>query len=376
MDPATPHAHPEPVAPERVGATLLATIGRMAISVAVPLVAFVILWQGFLFLRDTDAPKGVVVAVAILWGVGGVAGLYLLGNWLIGQLPEHFGSRILPFLFVGPALAILAWYLLLPVARTLVLSFQNRDSTEFVGLANYVTAFTDPAFLEAIRNNLLWLVIGTLFTTGFGLLVAILAEHSILGRLAKILIFMPLAISFVGAGIIWGQVYAAFPPNREQVGLLNGIVTAFSGDPVIWLQNEPWNTLFLIVILIWGQAGFAMVILSAALRGVPDELREAARIDGASETQVYTRIVIPSIRPTIITVATTIAILTLKVFDIIKATTNGNFGTQVIATLQFDEAFRAFDYGTGAALAIILLVAVSPVVWYNLRLFRSREGMR
>lgn len=355
---------------------LTAGAGRIAVSIVVPLVAFIVLWQGFLFLRDSDANKGVIAGVAIIWGVGGVAAIYLIANWLVEKLPSGPKSKVLPFLFVGPALAILAWYLLIPTIRTLVYSFMGPDSDTFVGFDNYVFAFTNSAMLEAIRNNVFWLVIGTGFSTGFGLLVAILAEHSRFGTLAKTLIFLPMAISFVGAGIIWRFVYAAAPAGETQIGLLNGILGAFGMDPQPWVQLQPWNNLFLIVILIWSQAGFAMVILAAALRGVPDELREAARIDGASEVQVYTRIVIPTIRPTIITVSTTIAILTLKIFDIVRTMTNGNFGTDVIATLQFNQMFRFFDYGRGSALAIILVVAVTPVIFYNLRQFARREAFR
>jgi alpha-glucoside transport system permease protein len=351
-------------------------VGRIVVSVAVPIIAFLVLWQGFLFLRDSEAPKGVIAVVAIVWGVGGVAAIYLIANWLIEKLPSAAKGRVLPFLFVGPAVAILAWYLLIPTIRTLVYSFQGPNSENFVGLDNYIFAFTNSGMLEAIRNNVLWLVIGTGFTTFFGLLVAILAEHSRFGTIAKALIFLPMAISFVGSSIIWRLVYAVSPSGTPQIGLLNGILTAFGVNPQPWVQLQPWNNFFLIVILVWSQAGFAMVILSAALRGVPDELREAARIDGASEFQVYTRIVIPTIRPTIITVATTIAILTLKIYDIVRTMTNGNFGTDVIATLQFNQMFRFFDYGKGAALAVILVIAVLPVIWYNLRQFGQRETIR
>ena len=230
--------------------------------------------------------------------------------------------------------------------------------------------------VEAIRNNVFWLVLGTGFSTGAGLLVAILAERATYARVAKILIFLPMAISFVGAGIIWKFVYAYKPEGADQIGFLNGIVTALGFPPQSWLTALPANTFFLILILIWSQTGFAMVILSAALNGVPDELREAARIDGASEVQVYRRVVIPYIRGSIVTVSTTIAILTLKIFDIVVTMTGGNFGTEVIATLQFKQMFQFFDNGRGSALAIILLIAVTPVVWYNLRQFGEQRGFK
>lgn len=355
---------------------LLTSVWQVISTVGVPLIAFIVLWQGFLFLRDTNAPKWVTAGVAIVWGVGGVAALYFIANWLIEKLPSHIRPRVLPFLFVGPAMAILAWYLVLPVFFSLVLSVENATSTAFVGLDNYAFAFSNSTMVEAIRNNVFWLVLGTGFSTGVGLLVAILAERAAFERLAKSLIFMPMAISFVGAGIIWKFVYAFKPEGADQIGLLNGIITAFGIPPQSWLTSLPANTFFLILILIWSQTGFAMVILSAALRGVPDELREAARIDGANEVQVYRRVVIPYIRGSIVTVSTTIAILTLKIFDIVITMTGGNFGTEVIATLQFKQMFQFFDNGRGSALAIILLVAVTPVVWYNLRQFGQQRGFK
>lgn len=353
-----------------------ATLGRVLVSLAVPLVAFIVLWQGFLFLRDSGAEKPVIVIVAIVWGVGGVAGLYWTANWLIEKFPPAWRSRVIPFLFVGPAIAILTWFLLLPTFRSLYLSFFNGTSDTFVGLDNYIFAFTDAGFLTAIRNNLLWLVLGTGLSTGFGLLLAVLIDRVRFQAVAKTLIFLPLVISFVGAGIIWRFVYAFKPEGDTQIGLLNAIVTSVGLPPQGWLTIEPWNTLLLIVILVWAQTGFAMVILSAALKGVPEELLEAARIDGANERQIFTGVVVPSIKGSIITVATTIAILTLKIFDIVKAMTNGQFDTNVIATLQFDQMFRFFDFGRGSALAIILLVGVTPVIWYNLRQFRQRETFK
>ncbi len=349
---------------------VVAGLGQVLVSVAVPVVAFIVLWAGFLFLRDSNAPKLVVVAVAIVWGVGGTAMLYVISNWLVEKLPMTWKNRILPFVFVGPAFAILTFYLLIPAVITFINSFKDATSTNWVGLDNYVYAFTNPDMLTAIRNNVLWLVLGTGFSTGLGLAIAVLAERSRIDRLAKTLVFLPMAISFVGAGIIWRFVYSYQPQGSEQIGLLNAILGVFGVAPQSWLTGEPLNTILLIVILVWGQTGFAMVILAAALKGVPDELLEAGRIDGASEWQIFQRIIFPSIWPTVVTVMTTIAILTLKIYDIVTAMTGGNFGTNVIATIQFKTIF--FDYGLGSALAIILLAAVTPVIWYNLRQFRSR----
>ncbi len=356
-------------APPRGVAQRLATYaGRIAVSIFVPVAAFIVLWAGFLFLRDSGAPKLVIVVVAIVWGIGGVALLYLVANWLVEKLPAAWYTRILPFVFVGPAVAILTFYLLVPAALTTWNSFLNATGQEFVGLDNYAYSFSNPEMVTAIRNNILWLVIGTAFSTGLGLAIAVLVDRSRISRLAKTLIFLPMAISFVGASIIWRFIYSYQPEGQPQIGLLNAILGAFGIAPIPWLTTEPLNTVLLIVILIWGQTGFAMVIISAALRGVPDEMLEAGRIDGATEWQIFRRLIVP----TIVTVATTIAILTLKIYDIVTAMTNGNFNTHVIATLMWKQAFTFFDQGRGSALAVILLLAVTPVIWYNLRQFRGR----
>jgi alpha-glucoside transport system permease protein len=353
---------------------LFAWIGRLGVSLLVPLVTFLVMWRVFLFLRDQSAPRLVVALVAIIWGVGGVATLFVVSNWLVERMGRTWQTRLQPFVFVGPALAILTWYLFLPTLRTLYYSFYDRSSTAFVGFANYIFAFTDKAMLESFRNNLVWLIFATSLSVMFGLLIAMLADRSRFEKLAKIFIFMPMAISFVGAGVIWRFIYYYKPPGEEQIGLLNGIVTAMGGQPQAWLTLEPWNTFFLIAIMVWLQTGFAMVILSAALKGVPEELLEAARLDGATEIQAFFRIIIPYIRGTIITVATTILIATLKIFDIVFVMTNGLFGTEVMASQQYKQMFKFQDFGRGSAVAIVLLVAVIPVMIYNLRQFSEREA--
>jgi len=338
----------------------------------VPVVAFVVLYAGFLFLRDSHAPKLVVVLVAIAWGVGGIGLLFLVSNWVVERLPGAWKGRVLPFVFVGPAIAILAFYLLVPAILTVINSFRDATGANWIGLDNYLYAFTNPDMVTAIRNNVLWLILGTGLSTGLGLAIAVLADRSRLDRVVKTLIFLPMAISFVGAAIIWRFVFSYQPEGQPQIGLLNGILSMFGIAPQSWLTVEPFNTIFIIIILVWGQTGFAMVILAAALKGVPDEMLEAGRIDGATEWQVFQRIIVPTIWPTVVTVATTIAILTLKIFDIVATMTGGNFGTNVIATLQYKQMFTFFDYGRGSSLAVILLVAVTPVMWYNLRQFRAR----
>lgn len=353
---------------------LLAWVGRILISLLVPILTFIVLWRVFIFLRDGNAPRLVIALVAIIWGVGGVAILFVMSNWLVERLGNRWRIMLQPFVFVGPALAILTWYLLLPTLRTVYLSFFNAASTTFVGLRNYIFAFTNAAMLESFRNNLLWLVFGTSLSVIFGLLIAVLADRSRYEKLAKSLIFLPMAISFVGAGVIWKFVYYYKPPGEEQIGLMNAFITFLGGQPQAWLTIRPWNTFFLIAILVWLQTGYAMVLLSAALKGVPEELLEAARIDGATEIQAFFSIIIPYIKGTIITVATTILIATLKIFDIVFVMTNGLFGTEVMASQQYKQMFKFQDFGRGSAVAIVLLIAVTPVMIYNLRSFREREG--
>lgn len=349
-------------------------IGRILVSLIVPVVTFLVMWRVFIFLRDGDAPRLVNVIVAIIWGVAGVGVLFLLSNFIVEQLPGEWTTNLRPFVFVGPALAILSWYLLIPTLRTLYASFFGPDTEAFVGLENYVFAFTNPKMLESFRNNLWWLIIGTSLSVGFGLLIAVLADRSDFETIAKSLIFLPMAISFVGAGVIWRFIYFYKPPSQEQIGLLNAILVGLGGEPNAWLTLRPWNNFFLIIILVWLQTGYAMVLLSAALKGVPEELLEAGRIDGANEVQIFFNILIPYIKGTIITVSTTILILTLKIFDIVFVMTNGNYGTEVMASQQYKQMFKFQDFGKGSAVAIILLIAVIPVMWYNLKQFGEREA--
>ncbi|RME42886.1 MAG: sugar ABC transporter permease [Caldilineae bacterium] len=352
-------------------------VGRILISIFVPAVTFVVLWQGFIFLRDSEAPKWIVAIVAIVWGVGGVALLYLVSNWLIERLSPVWVRRLQPFVFVGPAIAILTWYLALPTVRTFWFSLFNADSTQFVGLQNYVAIFTDRSMFIAFRNNLLWIVFGASLSVVFGLLIAVLADRSRFENIAKSLIFMPMAISMVGAGVIWNFIYEVKQKGDPQIGLLNAIWVAMGGDPQAWTAlNQPWNNLFLIVIVIWLQTGFAMVLFSAAIKGIPAELLEAARVDGANEIQIFFKIMIPYIMGTIITVTTTIVIFTLKIFDVVWVMTGGQFGTHVIATKFYREYFTNRNFGFGSAIAIILLIAVIPVMIYNLKQFSEREAFR
>lgn len=356
-------------------AWLSTTLGRILVSLFVPLVTFVVLWQVFLFLRDAQIPLWITALLAIVWGVGGVLILFSISNYAIEQLPNVWRRRLTPFVFVGPALAILTWYLVLPTLRSLYASFFDASGEGFVGLANYAYAFTSPEMIQSYRNNFLfWLIFGTAFSVSFGLLIAVLADRldPVSELICKTLIFMPMVISGVAASVIWKFIYEFRPPGAPQIGLLNGIISALGGQPQGWLLLQPWNNLMLVAILIWLQTGYAMVILSAAIKGVPADLYEAGRIDGATEFQIFRSITVPSIQGALITVATTTLLGTLKVFDIVQSMTGGNFGTQVIANVQFVQLFRLVENGRAAAIAIVLLVAVLPVMYYNLRQFGNQ----
>jgi len=376
--------------PSRTGAGVLAWLGRVLVAVVIPLVAFAVIYAGFIFLRDSQAPKWLMALVAIVWGVGGVAVLYWVFNGIVERMPAAWTRRLQPFVFVGPAVAILAWYLTFPALRTFWLSLFGRDgppaglnpiaaiqSDAFVGLANYVAIFTQRLLQEAFRNNLMWIIFGSTFSVVFGMLVAVLADRSKFERVAKSLIFLPMAISFVGASVIWNFMYEVKPADATQIGLLNAITVALGGSPHPWdkwVAIAPWNNIFLILIVIWLQTGFAMVLFSAALKGIPEEMLEAARVDGASEVQAFFGISIPYILGTIVTTWTAIIIFTLKIFDVVYVMTGGQFGTHVIATQFYRQSFTARNSGVGASIAIILLITVIPVMIYILRQFREQEG--
>ena len=249
---------------------------------------------------------------------------------------------------------------------------------DFVLFRNYEWAF-DPdnePFWESVRNNILWLLV-PLMSTVFGLLIAVLSDDVRWGTIIKSFIFLPMAISFVGASVIWRFVYYYKGDDIPQIGLLNAIIVALGGEPQAWITLQPANNLFLMVILIWIQTGFAMVLLSAALRGVPEETKEAARIDGANEIRIFFNVIVPQIMSTILVVMTTITITVLKVFDIVLAMTNGQSGTQVLANLMFDQSFRGtIDYGHGAVVSVVLMVAVVPILVWNIRQFQKQEQAR
>ena len=352
---------------------------RVIISILPLLVSLFVLTWGFFFVRDLQltkntVPQLLIVLIAIVWGVGGVVLLFTTANFFVEQLPDVWTHRLQPFIFIGPAVLMLTWALVIPTIRTVIASFFDEASVGFVGLKNFAYVFTNPAMLTVFRNNLLWVVFGTSFTVSAGLLVAVLSDRSRFETAAKAMIFMPMAISFVGAGVIWNFIYAVKPVAAQQIGLLNAIVVGMGGQPQAWTAFfQPWNNFFLIVIVIWLQTGYSMVLFSAAIKGVPTEILEAARVDGATELQVFFRIMIPQIMGTIIAVSTTIVIFTLKIFDVVIVMTGGQYDTSVIATEFYRQYFTYNNNGVGSAIAVVLFIAVIPVMVYNLRQFAQRE---
>jgi len=279
-------------------------------------------------------------------------------------------------LYVGPAVLFLLVYQVYPALQTVYLSFLDRRSQSFVGLENYKYVFTSQTMLRAFKNNLLWLVLFTAGTVGLGLLFAILVDRVRYERLAKSIIFMPMAISFVGAGVVWKFMYAYKPSGAEQIGLLNQIMVVLGLEPKGWLLESPVNNLALIVVGLWIWTGYCMVILSAAYKGIPKELMEAGQVDGANDWQVFRHIIIPEMRPALTMVTTTMLVNVLKIFDIIYVMTNGNFGTEVIANRMFKEMFQFANTGRASAIAVVLFVIIIPIMYANIRQKLKGEGAR
>jgi alpha-glucoside transport system permease protein len=325
--------------------------------------------------------KLLTALAAILTGVGGVTLLYFLLNALAERLPGVWEHRLKPFVFIGPAVLVVGLFLVYPAAQTVLYSFADDTSTAYVGLDNYAELFGDESFRAALFNNALWIIIVPTLSVVIGLLVAVMADKlSARSESAtKSVIFLPMAISFVGAGTIWGFVYDAnLRAGGEQIGLLNAIATMIGFDPVVWLQQSQLaiNDLLLMVIMIWLQAGFAMVLLSAAIKNVPDETLEAARIDGATELQIFFRVVVPQIWATVLVVFTTILIRVMKIFDIVFVMTNGAFDTEVVANVFYKQLFEFGNNGAAAAVVVVLMVAVIPLMVYQVRRLRSEEAGR
>lgn len=326
--------------------------------------------------------------ITITIGVGGCVGYFYFANQFLDRVlfPAkganagrniNRANQIRPWIFMFPALFVLFLYLGYPVVETLRLSLLERvpgGGYQWVGLDNYAQMASEPKFWEAMRNNMFWLIVVPALSTAFGLLAAQLTDRIKWGNLAKSIIFMPMAISFVGASVIWKLVYDGRPIEQEQIGILNAIIVGIGGDPVTFLTIPFWNNFFLMIVLVWVQTGFAMVILSAALRGIPEETIEAAIIDGASPMQIFFKIKVPQIMPTVVVVWTTITLVVLKVFDIVFAMTNGQWETQVLANYMFDKLFRANDWGVGSASAMVIMLLVTPILIWNIH--SARKEMR
>ena len=319
-----------------------------------------------------------ITAAIVVIGVPAVlVGYILLAERLIQALPERRQGRVRPWFWIAPAVAFLVVFLIYPTLNTFVLSFMDGQSRKFVGLDNYLWFIGDRGTLESLRNSVLWVVFMTAGVVGLGLLIAVLVDRVRYEPVAKSVIFLPLAISFVAAGIIWNFMYQYQDPSRPQTGTLNALIGLVGLGPTRFTQEEPLNNFALIFIGIWMWTGFAMVILLAGLKGISQELLEAARVDGASEWQVFRGIILPLLTPTIFVVGTTIIITALKSFDIVFTVTNGNFGTDVIAREMWQQMFTPpGNFGRASAVAIVLLLAIIPFMIINVRRFRDQESIR
>jgi alpha-glucoside transport system permease protein len=320
----------------------------------------------------------IIQATVVIVGVPAVlVGYVAVAERLIGRLPTRHQPRIRPWLWIGPASVLLTVYLVYPTLNTIYLSLFNSDSTKFVGLNNFTFVLASRDMLIAIRDNVFWLVFFTLFTVTFGLLIAVLTDRVAYESAAKALIFLPMALSAVAAGVIWKFMYDFRPPGQPQTGTLNALlVTLPSVQPHAWLIERTLNNGALIFVGVWMTTGFCMVVLSAGLKGIPEEILEAARVDGANEWEVFWDITIPLMSSTIAVVATTTIITALKAFDIVYVMTNGNYDTDVVANRMYKELFNVQDFGRASAIAVILLLAIVPVMVINIRRFREQEAMR
>jgi alpha-glucoside transport system permease protein len=369
-------------------------IGDLNPIVQIPLVvlAFIVVMAALLFFVEI-APRpgklytGIRLAVCIivpfllmlvlgsvLWAAAIAA--VLGGIFFILDFRARAGSGYLFQLigFLAPAMLLLAVGLIYPSVKTIYDSFLSSRGN-FIGIDNYVWIFTQPSAVRTVLNTIVWVLVVPAVSTIFGLAYAVFIDKSRGEKVFKALVFMPMAISFVGASIIWRFVYTARPADQEQIGLLNQVLVWFGGEPISFLQNSPWNTFFLIVVLIWIQTGFAMVVLSAAIKGVPADQMEAAELDGTNAWQRFTNVTVPGIRSALIVVLTTISIASLKVFDIVRTMTAGANETSVIANEMYTQ-FKTFELGRSAAFAVVLFLMVMPIVIYNARQIKKQREIR
>lgn len=316
--------------------------------------------------------------LTVLYGVGAALIVYWVLNKLAELMPPKLEQRLKPYFYILPAYLAITVYLLYPAIQTVINSFQDRASEEWVGLQNYTDLLTSASFRDTLFNTLLWMLVVPASTVVLGLAVATLADRlkPATEKLTKTIIFLPMAISLVGAAVIWDLVYAVRPAGQPQTGLQNAIVTALGFDPITWVQESTLhlNSFLLMLVLLWAQVGFAMVLLSAAVKGVPVDTLEAARIDGANERKIFFQVVVPQIKGTIITVFITVLISVMKIFDIVFVMTRGNYNTNVLGNEFFVQLNTNFNNGAAAAVVVLLMVAVIPVMFYQVKHFKAEEA--
>jgi alpha-glucoside transport system permease protein len=313
--------------------------------------------------------------IQVVGGLAIFAAIVGLLFFFLDKAPKRGKDWVQLLVFLAPAFILVFLGLIYPAVRTSLLAFTNNQG-DFNGFDNFVWMFTQPAIINTLINTVIWVLVVPTISTAVGLAYAVFIDKSKGEKIYKVLVFMPMAISMVGAGIIWKFVYDYRQAGSQQIGLLNQIVVWFGGEPVQWLQTSPINTFLLIVVMIWIQTGFAMVVLSAAIKAVPTEQLEAAEIDGTNAWERFTNVTLPGIRGSLVVVITTISIATLKVFDIVRTMTAGNFDTSVIANEMYTQAFRAAEPGRGSALALVLFILVLPIVVYNIRLMKKQREIR
>ena len=297
-------------------------------------------------------------------------------------------GRLAPWLYLGPALIVMITFIIYPGLNTLYLSFRNANGTDWATQAcvagqpcwgifeNYRYGISSDVMISAFVNNLKWIALMVPGTVLGGLIIATLANQVRYESLAKSIIFLPMAISFVGAGVIWKFIYDYGSGSTTQIGILNALVVSLGGQPVSWLTEESFNTVALIIVGVWMSTGFCMTILSAAIKNVPSDLLEAASVDGANAWISFWRITVPVILPTLTVVSTTMVINVLKIFDIVYIMTGGNYNTEVIANRMYQEQYSSFNAGRAAAIAVVLIVIIIPAMYLNIRRFRAEEATR
>ncbi|MGB4778919.1 carbohydrate ABC transporter permease [Microbacterium sp.] len=324
--------------------------------------------------------------ISVVLGLGVSFLIFWALNWVVERTHDKWKARLLPYVFLLPVIVLVAVFLLYPAVRTVIESFMQQsqrrgEAARFVGLDNYLSLFTDPNFLGVLLNNLLWVLVVPVAAVVIGLLVAILTDR--LGRKRettfKSMIFLPMAISGVAAAVTWRFIYFYAPEGQPQIYLLNAIWTTVTGQsPVTWLTIDTgrMNSFLIMIIAIWLQVGFAMVLLSAAIKGVPEETIEAGRLDGASERRLFFSVIVPQIRGTIIAVFVTVVIFVMKIFDIIYAMTGGQYNTSVLAVEFYTQLFSFQNPGKAAAVVVVLMIAVVPLIVYQVRSYKSQEELR